>query len=157
MKKIILSTIILLMAICQTIAQDSNQKPNEIVSFLEGKWHNNSIFVSYNKAVSKQDYKETMHIKNDSTLTITAHNFKDGKDLTKEMLLIIHGDKIIMQQGNFKASGKREGNVYYLKGTFEDKEYRFRLYTMGDKYIFHNEVWTDGKMEMMNMSYLERE
>lgn len=157
MKRLILSTLGLMMAISQTVAQECNRKPNEIVSFLEGEWHNYSIFVSNDNAVSKQDYKETMQIKNDSTLTITAHNFRDGENLTKDMVLIILEDSIVMQQGYFKASGKREGNVYYLVGFHEDKVYKFRLYTMGDKYIFHNEVWANGKMEMMNMSYLVRE
>lgn len=157
MKRLILSMLGLLVIASLTEAQDSKKEPNEIVSFLEGNWHNYTIFVSNDNAVSKQDYKETMQIKNDSTLTITAHKFKDGEDLTKDMVLAIRGNSIVMQQGNFKATGEREGNVYHLKGTFEDKEYRFRLYTMGDKYIFHNEVWADGHMVMMNMSYLVRE
>lgn len=153
MKKIFLSTFILLISILKMQAQQAN----EIVSFLEGKWHNYSYILSNGKPVAKQDYKETMRIKNDSVITITAHNFKDGKDLTHDMILILKNDSIVMQQGSFTATGTREGNVYYLKGFAQGKEYRFRLYTMGDKYIFHNEVWADGKIEMMNMSYLIRE
>jgi hypothetical protein len=157
MKILVLSTVILMMCLGKTIAQPGNQKANEIVSFLEGKWHNYSIIISESNAIEKQDYKETMSIKNDTTLTITAHNYKDGNDITRDMILIVNDDKVIMQQGNFKATGTCDGNVYYLKGYYEDKEYRFRLYTMLDKYIFHNEVWVNGKIEMMNMSYLLRE
>lgn len=157
MKILILSTAILMMPSGEIIAQTGTENANEIVSFLEGKWHNYSIIVSNGEPIDKHDYKETMSIKNDSTLTITAHKYKEGEDLTRDMNLVIDNDRVVMQQGNFKATGTRDGNAYYLKGYFEDKEYRFRLYAMGDKYIFHNEVWVDGKIEMMNMSYLVRD
>jgi hypothetical protein len=146
-----------MLCLVETIAQSNKPEANEIVTFLEGNWHNYSIYVSDSARINKQDYKETMRIKNDSTLTITAYNYKDGKDLTRDMILKIKNDSIVMQQGNFIAKGVREGNVYFLKGYHADKEYRFRLYTMSDKYVFHNEVWADGKIEMMNMSYLLRE
>jgi len=157
MKIFLLSATIFALSLCKSHAQTEAHKANEIVSFLEGKWHNYSFIISNNNPVTREDYKETMCIKNDSVLTITAHNFKDGKDLTHDMILILKNDSIIMQQKSFIATGKREGNVYYLKGFAGGKEYRFRLYTMGDKYIFHNEVWANGKIEMMNMSYLIRE
>lgn len=157
MRVLILSSAVLMMSLGEIIAQSGNQKANEIVSFLEGKWHNYSIYLSNGNPINQQDYKETMSIKNDSTLTITAHNYKDGKDLTKDMILIIRNGRVIMQQDNFIATGTQDGNVYYLKGSIDNKEFKFRLYTMGDKYIFHSEVWVDGKIEMMNMSYLLRE
>ncbi|MCA1760972.1 MAG: hypothetical protein LC658_14495 [Bacteroidales bacterium] len=157
MKKTNLTIAILIMTFGSSIAQTSEKTANEIVSFLAGKWHNFSYFVVEDEPVQQQDYKETMVIKNDSTLTITAHEYKDGKDLTRDMTLLIGEDKITMRQGDFSATGSREGNAYYLKGNSGGKEYRFRLYTLGDKYIFHSEVWANGKMEMMNMSYLVRE
>lgn len=138
-------------------AQEEIKNPNEIIIFLEGKWHNFSTFVANGNPVISEDYRETMVIKNDTTLSITAHGYLDGKDLTKDMILILEGDKIIMKQGGFIATGKNEGNVYYLKGNHEDTEYRFRLYTMGDKYIFHNEVWKNGIVHEINMSYLLRQ
>jgi hypothetical protein len=156
-KKIILSIAILVMSLSGSIAQTSNQNANQLVSFLEGKWHNYSIFVSDSSSINKEDYKETIRIKNDSTLTVTAHNYKEGKDLTRDMILVVNNESVVLQQGDFNATGIREGNVYYLKGEAEGKEYRFRLYTMGDKYIFHSEIWVNGKVEMMNMSYLLRE
>lgn len=149
-------TILTLLA-CESYAQSGNQNANQLVSFLEGKWHNYSILISNNSAVNQEDYKETMRIKNDTTITITAHEYKDGKDLTRDVVLIIDNDKVVMKQGDFIATGEYEGNVYYLKGYAGDKEYRFRLYAMGDKYVFHNEVWANGIIEMINMSYLERE
>lgn len=157
MKILIFCTAILTMSLGEIIAQTGSEGANEIVSFLEGQWHNYSIVVLNSKPINKHDYRETMSIKNDTTLTITAHKYKEGEDLTRDMILVINDEKVVMQQGDFKATGTRDGNVYYLKGYFEDKEYRFRLYTMGNKYIFHNEVWVDGKIEMMNMSYLVRD
>lgn len=157
MKKMILAVTILIMALGSTSAQTSEKKANEIVSFLSGEWHNFSYFIAENEPVQQQDYRETMAIKNDSTLMITAHEYKEGNDLTRDMTLLINKDIITMRQGDFSATGSREGNVFYLKGDSGGKEYRFRLYLLGDKYIFHSEVWAGGKMEMMNMSYLLRE
>src|SRR6056297_355982 len=146
--------VILTFLVGKSYAQSNNQNANQLVSFLEGKWHNYSTFISDNSAVKQENYKETMRIKNDTTITITAHEFKDGEDLTRDMVLIIDSGKVVMKQGDFMATGKYEGNVYYLKGYAGDKEYRFRLYTMGDKYVFHNEVWVNGEIEMINLSYL---
>jgi hypothetical protein len=157
MKKSILAIAVIIMVFGSLSAQISENTANEIVSFLSGKWHNFSYFIAEDGPVQQQDYRETMAVKNDSTLTITAHEYKDGQDLTRDMTLVINEDKITMRQGEFSATGSREGNVYYLQGNSGGKEYRFRLYTLGDKYIFHSEVWAGGKMEMMNMSYLVRE
>jgi len=157
MKTSIIYVVILIFFANNNYAQSGNDNTSPLVTFLDGKWHNYSILISDNNPVKKEDYKETMSIKNDSTLSITAHGYKDGKDLTRDMILIVKNDSVIMQQGKFIARGTREGNVYHMKGYAGDKEYRFRLYTMGDKYIFHNEVWANGEIEMINMSYLERQ
>lgn len=129
---------------------------NELVSFLEGNWHTHGFSVADGIAVGKQDYLESMEVKDAETLIITAYDYLDGKDITREMKLILSEDAIIMRQGDFKAKGRKEGNVYYLSGNYNDREYRFRLYTLGDKYVFHREVWTDGQVEKMDMSYLIR-
>ena len=156
-KTLILGSLILVMSSSESLAQTSNENANPLVSFLEGKWHNYSILVPDSSSISKEDYKETISIKNDSTITITAHNYKDGKDLTRDMVLVVKNNTVSTQQGDFKASGICEGNVYYMKGEAAGKEYRFRLYTMNDTYVFHSEIWVNGKIEMMNMSYLLRE
>ena len=135
----------------------SNQQPaNDLVSFLAGKWHNISFEISDGKQVNKEEYDETMVIKDYNTLTITAHGYRNGHDLTKDMHLELKNDEVIMSQGSFIAKGKREGNVYSLKGIVKDSEYRFRLYTMGDKYVFHRETWMNGKIQQIDMSYLTR-
>jgi hypothetical protein len=132
------------------------EKPNDLVGFLIGKWDNVSFEVSDGKPVKREAYPETMVMKDADTLTITAHGYRDGKDLTKDMHLAVRGNEVTMSQGTFSAKGTREDNVYSLRGTFEGTEYRFRLYTMGDKYVFHRETWKDGKIQQMDMSYLIR-
>lgn len=156
MRTTTLILVFMAMTLGAAVAQNKVPEQGDIVSFLQGKWHNHSFFISDGKPVTKQDYLETMQKKNDTTLTITAHNYKEGEDLTKDMVLVVKDSTIVMRQGSFRAVGKRRGNVYYLKGSAGGKEYRFRLYTLGDKYIFHSEVWADGNMQMMNMSYLQR-
>lgn len=156
MKKLLLSFFLLTLS-CFVFAQHQQNQANEIIQFLQGSWHNYSIIVEDGKAVDKTDYKETMTIKNASTLSITAHDFHEGEDLTRDMTLILEGDKITMKQGSFEAKGLKEGNVYYLKGFYNELEFRFRLYTMGDKYVFHSETWNNGNIEQINMSYLLRQ
>lgn len=130
---------------------------NDLVNFLAGNWDNVSFEVADGKEIKREAYPETMVVKSEHVLTITAHGFRDGKDLTKDMNLELIGDNITMSQGPFKAIGKREGNVYSLVGKNGDDELRFRLYTMGDKYVFHRETWRGGKIQQIDMSYLTRQ
>ena len=131
-------------------------RPNDIVDFLAGKWDNVSFEISDGKDIKREAYPETMVVKDRDTLTITAHGFRDGKDVSKDMQLILLGNDITMAQGDFKASGKREGNLYTLKGQYKDTELRFRLYALGDKYVFHRETWKAGSMTQIDISYLVR-
>lgn len=129
---------------------------NELIAFLAGKWDNVSFEIADGRDVKREAYSETMVVKDADTMTITAHGYRDGHDLTKDMHLILRGDDITMQQGDFKATGKREGNVYSMRGAAGGAEYRFRLYAMGDRYVFHRETWRNGKLEQIDMSYLVR-
>jgi hypothetical protein len=137
-------------------ASADKKVPNDLVSFLQGKWDNVSFEIENDRAVKREAYPETMVIKDEKTLTITAHGFRDGKDVSKDMTLEINGNEVLMTQGPFRAVGRRENNVYSLKGTIKGLEMRFRLYTMGDKYVFHREIWKDGKCTQIDMSYLTR-
>ena len=154
MKQIFLALILFLVA--QTM-HANEQAPNDLVQFLSGKWQNVSFEVADGKPIKREAYPETMVIKDADTITITAHGFRDGKDLTKDMRLEVHGNRVTMKQGDFKAEGTREGSVYSLKGAYADSEFRFRLYTMGDKYVFHREVWKAGNIQQVDMSYLVRQ
>jgi hypothetical protein len=138
------------------MANASPTQPNDLVSFLTGKWDNVSFEISNGQPLKREAYPETMIAKDPDTLTITAHGFRDGKDLTKDMQLVLRGNKITLKQGSFTATGVREDQLYTLKGQHQGQEYRFRLYTLGDKYVFHRETWKDGKVLQVDMSYLER-
>lgn len=135
---------------------DHAKTANELVSFLADKWDNVSFEISDGRPVKREAYAETMVIKDFDTLTITAHGFRNGKDLTKDMRLELRGDEVTLLQGDFVVKGKREDKVYSLKGMYKEAEYRFRLYTLGDKYVFHRETWKKGKIEQVDMSYLTR-
>lgn len=139
-----------------TTLEAKENKYNDLVKFLIGKWDNVSFEISNGKPVKREAYPETMTGNSEHVLTITAHGFKDGKDLTKDMNLEVIGDKIIMSQGSFKAEGKKEANTYSMRGVHKDTEFRFRLYAMGDKYVFHRETWKDGNIQQIDMSYLIR-
>jgi hypothetical protein len=78
--------------------------PNDLVKFLSGKWDNISFEISDGKAVKKEEYSETMVVRDSDTVTITAHAFKDGKDLTKDMRLELRGNTVTMSQGKFRAT-----------------------------------------------------
>ena len=156
MFNLIHSAFILAFVLTTSASAKESIKPNDIVFFLAGKWDNVSFEISDGKDIKREAYPETMVVKDRDTLTITAHGFRDGKDVSKDMLLILRGDDITMEQGDFKASGKREGNLYTLKGQYKDNELRFRLYALGDKYVFHRETWKAGNMTQIDMSYLVR-
>lgn len=134
----------------------TTENPNDLVSFLAGKWDNVSFEIDDGQAIHRETYPETMVIKDADTLAITAHGFRDGTDVTKDMHLLVRGNEVTMSQGAFAAKGIREGNVYSLRGSWDGTEFRFRLYTMGDKYVFHRETWRDGQICQMDMSYLTR-
>ncbi|MFG1493058.1 hypothetical protein [Halobacteriovorax sp. ZH4_bin.1] len=135
---------------------ESKDTYNSLINFLIGKWDNVSFEVSDGKPIKTESYPETMIGKSKHVITITAHGYKEGKDLTRDMNLEISDGQIKMAQVDFSAEGSVEGNVYYLKGNHEDVEFRFRLYTMGDKYVFHRETWKDGMAQQVDMSYLIR-
>jgi len=131
-------------------------EPNDLVRFLEGKWDHVGFVISNGNPIKKEKYCETMIIKDVNTLAITAHGFKEGTDLTKDMYLEISGNAIRMKQGDFEATGTCEDAVYSMKGISDDTEYRFRLYALGDKYVFHRETWKGNKIQQIDMSYLVR-
>jgi hypothetical protein len=156
-KMILVAAILMkLLSSAESFAVQNGAPANDLVNFLSGKWDNVSFEISDRKPIKREAYPETMVIKDFDTLTITAHGFRNGKDLTKDMKLELRGNEIIMSQGSFVAKGVREDNLYSLKALYEGTEYRLRLYTLGDKYVFHRETWKNGKILQVDMSYLTR-
>jgi len=133
-----------------------HKQSNELVSFLIGKWDNLSFEVTDGKPVKTETYSETMIAKDFDTLIITAHEYRNGKDLSREMCLKLDGNNITMMQGDFLAKGKCENNLYTFAASINESEYRFRIYTLGDKFVFHRETWKNGNVVQVDMSYLVR-
>lgn len=145
-----------LLLFCATFSLSIGSSPNELVRFLKGEWQNVTVSIKDGVPVKIDKYAETMAVKSANVITITAHGYNNGKDLTRDMQLILNGNQIEMKQGDFLAKGHREGNGYYLRGEYKQAEYRFRLYTLGDKFVFQNEKWQNGKLIQIEMSYLTR-
>jgi hypothetical protein len=82
MKKTLLAALQLLPMILAAAEMGHSLKANELVQFLSGKWDNVSFEIADGKPIKREAYPETMVIKDPHTLTITAHGFRDGKDLT---------------------------------------------------------------------------
>ena len=148
--------ICLAMAILLGPAAQCADKANSLVSFLVGDWDNVSFEIADNKPIKKEAYSESMRLKDRDTLTITAHAFREGQDLTREMTLEVRGKHARMKQGDFSACGRRVNNLYCLEGKEKGKIYRFRLYTLGDKYVFIREICNERRVEKVDLSYLTR-
>jgi hypothetical protein len=60
-------------------------KTNDLVSFLSGKWDNVSFEIENGRHPKREAYRETMIPKGEHTVSITAHGFRDGTEVTKDM------------------------------------------------------------------------
>jgi len=130
--------------------------PNEIVQFLEGEWWNVDITITEESGVRLNEYREMMVVKDDQTLTVTAYKIKEGQDVTKDITIKMTGDSVTLAQEGFEAHGVKTGNFISLSGTAGDFGIEFRLYLMGDTYIYQKDVRKDGEVIESQMSYLER-
>ncbi|MBU6450142.1 MAG: hypothetical protein KGS72_00070 [Cyanobacteria bacterium REEB67] len=152
---LVFSCLTLVMAAASAaFARDAEANP--LIDFLVGDWQNTSFEIADGRPVKKETYAESMVAKDADTLTITARAYRNGKDLVKEMHIVIKGKHATLSQGPFTAKGKREGNAYYFVGKDAGKQYRLRLFTLGDKYVFSREIWNEGKAEEVDLSYLTR-
>lgn len=102
------------------------------------------------RPITKRAFPESFKSKDQDTLIVQAHG------VAKEMHIKVRGEKVEMSLGGSEFSGHVEGNTYYLKGKLEGSEFRFRLYTIQDKYMFQRETWVDGKIQQIDMAFLQR-
>ncbi len=130
--------------------------PNEIVQFLEGEWWNVDITITEESGVRLNEYREMMVVKDDQTLTVTAFKIKDGQDVTKDIIIKMDGDSVTLAQGDFEAHGVKNGNFVSLSGRTADFVIDFRLYLMGNTYIYQKDVRKGDDIVESQMSYLER-
>lgn len=137
------------------IVSQTGIEPNEIVRFMEGRWTTTDIIVVPGKTIQQKKYIEIMKIKSPDTLTITAEKFENGKDLTRDMTIEL-GDKVSLKQGDFVATGSREGNAIMLSGALDNRTYNFRIYLMKDKFVFQRDVLEHGRIVEAQMSHVIR-
>jgi hypothetical protein len=137
------------------LAED-RRRANEIVEFLEGTWVTRDVTVTPNQGVKVEEYEEIMKIKDSETISITALGVDKGKDVTRDMIIKLVGDKVVLSQRDFSAEGVKKGNLVSLRGTQDLLVYDFRLYLLGDKYVFQKDVWRGSKIVEVQMSYLLR-
>jgi len=129
---------------------------NEIIAFLEGRWLcENWMVDDHEKHVAT--YEETMRIHDRDTVEITAHNVKDGQNITKKMLLKVEGDRVKMKQGDFEANGNFIGNKITLENNdYEGARYHFVLYLMNDYFVFEKEKLKGSQVVEKQLSTLKR-
>jgi len=139
-----------------TLSSSVTAAPNEIVQFLEGEWWNVDITITEETGVRLNEYREVMVIKDDQTLTVTAFKIKEGQDVTKDITIKMNGDSVTLGQGDFEAHGVKTGNLVSLSGKAGDFIIDFRLYLMGDTYIYQKDVHKGDEVIESQMSYLER-
>jgi hypothetical protein len=131
-------------------------KANEIVEFLEGTWVTRDVTLTPDKEVKFEEYKEVMKVKDPETIRITALGIDKGEDVTRDMVIRLVGDKVVLSQRDFCAEGVKKGNLVSLTGTHDDLVFDFRLYLLDDKYVFQKDVWRGSKIVEVQMSYLLR-
>jgi hypothetical protein len=135
---------------------ENKSRANEIVEFLEGTWVTRDVTVTPRQEVKVEEYEEIMKIKNSETVSITALGVDKGKDVTRDMIIRLVGDKVVLSQRNFSATGVKKGNFVSIRGTHNDLMYDFRLYLLDDKYVFQKDIWREGKIVEVQMSHLLR-
>ena len=114
------------------------------------------VTVTPNHEVKVEEYEEIMKIKDSETISITALGLDKGKDVTRDMVIRLVGDKVVLSQRDFSAEGVKKGNFVSVRGIYGDLVFDFRLYLLDDKYVFQKDVWRGSKIVEVQMSYLLR-
>jgi hypothetical protein len=135
---------------------ERGSRANEIVEFLEGTWVTRDVTITPSKEVKVEEYKEVMKIKDSETVSITALGIDKGRDVTRDMVIRLDGDRVVLSQRDFFAKGVKKGNLVSLRGTHDGLVFDFRLYLLGDKYVFQKDVWKGSKIVEVQMSHLLR-
>ena len=132
------------------------RRANEIVEFLEGTWVTRDVTVTAGEEVKVEEYEEVMRVKDYETVTIMAVGIDKGQDVTRDTVIRLVGDRVVLSQRDFSAEGVKNGNFVSLRGAYGDLVYDFRLYLLGDRYVFEKDVWRGSKIVEVQMSYLLR-
>ena len=132
-------------------------RENAIVSFLQGKWHCDNIEITP-QGVNRSSYEETMTIKDANTLSITAHDFRDGEDLKKDMRIEVDGEEVVMSQGDFTAKGTYFGNrAQLVNPDYQGHRIEIHLRFIADTFIYQMDVLKEDDVVRCQFSYLNRQ
>ena len=135
---------------------EDKRRANEIVEFLEGTWVTRDVTVTSDREVKVEEYVEVMKVKDFETVSITALGLDKGNDVTRDMVIRLLGDRVVLSQRDFSAEGVKKGNFVSVRGDYGDLVFDFRLYFLDGKYVFEKDVWRGSKIVEVQMSYLLR-
>jgi len=135
---------------------EDRRRANEIVEFLEGTWVTRDVTVTSDREVKVEEYVEVMKVKDFETVSITALGLDKGNDVTRDMVIRLLGDRVVLSQRDFSAEGVKKGNFVSVRGDYGDLVFDFRLYFLDGKYVFEKDVWRGSKIVEVQMSYLLR-
>jgi hypothetical protein len=127
---------------------------NPVVKFLSGGWQNQTYIVHSTAGVDSSSYREEMKAVDQHTLSITAFDYPGKGDITREMRVEVLENSATLSQGPFVAKGVVKANMLELTGELDKKMYVLRLYMLGERFVFHREVWAEGVVESTDFSWL---
>ncbi len=131
-------------------------KANTIIRFLEGAWTAHNTMITDDR-VNHDTYDETITIKNDDTISITAHGVDEGKDLTRDMTIHLNGEQITLKQGDYEARGTfKENHASLHTKNYQGKDFDTRIRLLNNTYIYQMDVFEHGKCIMSQMSHLTK-
>ena len=114
------------------------------------------VTVTSDREVKVEEYVEVMKVKDFETVSITALGLDKGNDVTRDMVIRLLGDRVVLSQRDFSAEGVKKGNFVSVRGDYGDLVFDFRLYFLDGKYVFEKDVWRGSKIVEVQMSYLLR-
>jgi hypothetical protein len=97
-----------------------------------------------------------MKVKDSETISITAFGIDKGQDVTRDMVIRLKGDRVVLCQRDFSAEGVKRGSAVSIRGAHNGLVFDFRLCLLDDKYVFQKDVWRGNRIVEVQMSYLLR-
>ncbi len=80
---------------------EDRRRANEIVEFLEGTWVTRDITVAPDREIKVEEYVEVMKVRDFETVSIAALGLDKGKDVTRDMVIRLVDDRVVLSQRFF--------------------------------------------------------
>ncbi|MFO7969441.1 MAG: hypothetical protein R6U15_04945 [Candidatus Izemoplasmatales bacterium] len=134
-----------------------SDKPNKIIKYLSGKWNCKNIVIKPKEKPREFSYKETIKIKNNNTISITAFGIDNGNDFTKDMQIDLSDNHLTLSQDDFSVAGKYFENFAELVNeNYRNNKYLIRIFLLEENYIYQMEVYNKTKLISSQFSYLTK-